>query len=353
MTATGKMDALVLKVVESLSIGMAIADPESWDVLEENVRFFEWFPPLDASETNPPLNRRLPELDEEKVARRLEAGRPLKYETEIRLGAKNLSIEVRIRLVEADGQQIILAEAQDMSGKRQAEYLLESYSELSERKTRELEREKDRVERLLLNIMPKAVYEELRDFGTVSPQRFDDASVLMLDFVSFTDMAISREPGALIAELNDIFSTFDRIVDLFGCERIKTIGDAYMAVSGVPERTPEHAHNIAKAAIRIRRYLEKRNAAHPEQWIPRIGIHSGPVVGSIVGVGKYVYDIFGPGVNLAARMESLADPMTIRISDATRALIQDDFQTLPAGEVDVKGFGLQETHTLEAEIPRR
>ena len=96
-------------------------------------------------------------------------------------------------------------------------------------------------------------------------------------------MAVSREPGTLIAELNDIFTAFDRIVELFGCERIKTIGDAYMAVSGLPETTPDHTQNIARAALRILRYLDRRNAAHPEQWHCRIGINSGPVIGSIVG----------------------------------------------------------------------
>ena len=99
--------------------------------------------------------------------------------------------------------------------------------------------------------MPRTIYEELKDYGTTTPQRFDEATVIMLDFVDFTEMAISQDPSGLIAELNDIFSAFDRIVELFGCERIKTIGDAYMAVSGVPEETPEHAQNVARVALRM------------------------------------------------------------------------------------------------------
>ena len=94
--------------------------------------------------------------------------------------------------------------------------------------------------------LPRAVYEEMRDSGFTTPQRFDDATILMLDFVGFTDIAISRDPTALITELNDIFTSFDRIVEQFGCERIKTMGDAYMAVSGVPEPTPEHAAVMAE-----------------------------------------------------------------------------------------------------------
>src|SRR5690606_22772047 len=115
----------------------------------------------------------------------------------------------------------------NISKRKEAEYMLDSYSKMSERNAKELQREKERVEKLLLNIMPRPVYEELRDYGTTTPVRFDAASVLMLDFVGFTEMAVSRDPSALISELNDIFSAFDRIVELFNCERIKTIGDGY------------------------------------------------------------------------------------------------------------------------------
>lgn len=231
--------------------------------------------------------------------------------------------------------------------------MLDSYSRMSEKQNRDLQKEKDRVEKLLLNIMPKSVYEEMKNFGTTTPARFESASVLMLDFVGFTDMAVSRDPSALIAELNDIFSAFDRIVELFGCERIKTIGDAYVAVSGVPEAQQEHAHNIAKVALRMRRYLERRNAAHTEQWRSRIGIGTGPIIGSVVGIQKYVYDIFGPAVNMAARMEAASDPMTITLSSETQKLIERDFLLIDRGEFEIKGFGTQRLWFLQAEHPAR
>lgn len=104
--------------------------------------------------------------------------------------------------------------------------MIESYSKIIERQNRDLKKEKERVEKLLLNIMPQQVYEEWTEFGVTTPQRFDNASVLMLDFVGFTQMAISQEPTKLISELNDIFTAFDWIVEQFGCERLKTIGDA-------------------------------------------------------------------------------------------------------------------------------
>ena len=206
---------------------------------------------------------------------------------------------------------------------------------------------------LLLNLMPKSVYEEMKEFGSVAPQRFDDATTLLLDFVGFTEMAVSRNPGNLVSELNDIFSAFDRIVELFNCERMKTIGDAYLAVSGMPEPSSDHAENIARVALRMRRYLERRNTSHREPWLARMGIHSGPVVGSIVGVQKYAYDIFGPGVNLAARMEALSEPMQITITEETFGLIGGTFVCGERGEFDVKGFGSRRLYSLEDEVERQ
>ena len=201
--------------------------------------------------------------------------------------------------------------------------------------------------------MPKSVYEEMKNYGTTTPQRFDSASIMMLDFVDFTEMAISRDPTGLIAELNDIFSAFDRIVELFGCERIKTIGDAYLCVSGMPETAPDHANNIAKVALRMKRYLLRRNAANSQEWRCRIGINSGPVIGSIVGVQKYVYDMFGPGVNLAARMEAHCQPMTITLCEDTYELIKNEFVFSELGEFEIKGFGTKRLYSLMSELPDR
>jgi hypothetical protein len=123
---------------------------------------------------------------------------------------------------------------------KEAEYMLDSYSRMVERQTRALEQEKERVEKLLLNIMPRRVYEELKDFGTTTPQSFDDGVRAHARLRRLHGDGRLARPGALIAELNDIFTSFDRIVEHFRCERIKTIGDAYMAVAGVPEPDPDH-----------------------------------------------------------------------------------------------------------------
>jgi adenylate cyclase len=344
---------LVRHLFQTLGVGIAVAELGSWSILFENAKFFEWFPPDGQNDED--LLARVSGLDEETARKRMDAGRSYTFETEVGKGAKAAHLDLIVRrLAPAEsGREYLVVEAFNASKRREAEYMLDSYSKLAERNARDLQREKERVEKLLLNIMPRAVYEELKDFGSTTPQRFDAASILMLDFVGFTSMAISRDPASTISELNDIFTAFDRIVELFGCERMKTIGDAYMAVAGLPDPNPDHAVNLAKVAVRFRRYLERRNASHPEQWRCRMGLHTGPVIGSIVGVQKYVYDIFGPGVNLSARLEALAEPMQIVTSQETLAFIQDEFVCTPLGEIEVKGFGLMPIYSIDEEIRGR
>jgi class 3 adenylate cyclase len=336
--------------VEAIGTGIALADAETWEIVYENPRFREWLAP-DPGEADS-LEARLVGLDGDRARTRLSRGRAYRYETEVQHGVRTVSLLVELRTQEIEVDRYLVAEARNISKQKEAEYMLDSYSRMVEKKTRELEKEKERVEKLLLNVMPRSVYEELKEFGTTAPQVFDEVSVLMLDFVGFTEMAISQEPAALIAELNDIFTAFDRIVELFGCERIKTIGDAYMAVSGLPQPTPEHASNLAKVALRMQRYIERRNQNSPHQWKARIGIGCGSVIGSIVGVQKYVYDIFGPAVNMASRLEQVADAGEIMLSPATYEQIRDDFVIVERGEVELKGFGLQPLRTLEGEVKK-
>jgi len=337
------------QITQSLSTGLAVVDPDGWIVVFENANFLKWFPPH--SDVDDPLTARIPDFKSSRAQTRLERGRPYNFETEIESGGRSIPVSVEVRPLPDHPSEYVMIECRDITKQKQAEYMLESYSKMAEKNARELEREKDRVERLLLNVMPKSVYEEMKDFGTVTPQLFDSASILMLDFVGSTEMAVSRDPAALVTELNDIFTVFDRITDLFGCERLRTVGDAYIAVAGVPEPTPDHAHNLARVALRILRYIERRNSAHPEEWLCRIGINTGPVIGSLVGIQKYVYDIFGPGVNMASRMETLSEAMRVTISENTYQLIKDDFICTERGEFEVKGFGTQTLYFLDREVP--
>jgi adenylate cyclase len=335
------------KIAQTLKIGVAIVGIEDLSVLFENALFFKWFPPK--SDADEPLPERMEGFNASRILKRIQEGRAFSFETEAVIGERKSPISVEVRPSPDDGAEQMVVECHDLSKQRQAEYMLESYSKLAERNSKELEREKERVERLLLNIMPKSVYEEMMDYGTVTPQLFNDASILMIDFVGHTEMNVARDPAALVTELNDIFTVFDRITDMFGCERIRTVGDAYVAVSGLPEPSPEHAHNIARVALRMLRYIERRNSAHPEAWHCRIGINSGPVIGSLVGIQKYVYDIFGPGINMASRMETLSEPMRVTISESTYQLIKNDFDCTERGEFEVKGFGMSNLYFLERE----
>ena len=192
----------------------------------------------------------------------------------------------------------------------------------------------------------------------VTPQLYPQVSVVMLDLIGFTEAVAETDPNAIVSDLNDIFTAFDRISEQFGCERIKTIGDAYLAVAGLPEPNPDHARAVANCAIRYVRYLERRNRGAEREWRCRVGIATGTVVGSVVGVQKYVYDIFGPAVNLASRLQGRAEPMSIVTHEEMRDDLVEEFGLKDLGQHDIRGIGemrLIELSTAigrERELPR-
>ena len=331
-------------LLESAGVGLAIIDLNSHEVLFGNRRFAEWFP--GGAGVGRTLEEFFPDIDYDRLQKRISADRSYSIETEIKIKRRTVTLAVQISPHIHNNMSVLILECQNISKIKELEYMIESYSNMVEKQNRTLQREKERVEKLLLNIMPKRIYEELKTFGVTTPQKYESASVLMLDFVDFTDMAISHDPAGIITELNDIFTAFDRIAEQLDCERIKTIGDAYMAVCGIPESITDHATNIAKMALLMIRYLERRNTSHTHKWRCRIGINSGPMIGSIVGIQKYVYDIFGPGVNLAARMENYSEPMEITLCEDMYDLIKHEFHCIKRDEVDVKGFGAKQLYTL-------
>lgn len=349
--AASNNSELCKQVLQTIAHAVALIDSDSGLMYVENAQFFNWFPPENENEED--IVGRIPRFDLARAVSRIRDNGYFSYETEAPGGSPPIPVRVEVKPFACEGRDYLIVECHDMSKVAEAQYMLDSYSKLAEQNAKELEREKERVEKLLLNIMPKSVYEELKDYGTTTPQKFENTSIIMLDFARFTEMDISHDASALVTGLNDIFSSFDRISEMFGCERIRTIGDSYMAVSGLPEPRDDHCHNAAKVALRMRRYIEKRNAAHPEEWRCRIGINTGTVIGSLVGVQKYVYDLFGPGVNLAARMESMSEPMRITISENTYNIIKDEFVCSERGEMEVKGFGPMKLYYLESEIESR
>jgi len=194
-------------------------------------------------------------------------------------------------------------------------------------------------DQLLLNILPTGIANDLKEKGKTEPKHFDNVTVCFVDIVNFTQKSASIDPVILIEELNQIFTAFDNIIEKNSCERIKTIGDSYMAVCGLPVPDPNHAFQIVSSCIDMIRFIRKRNTNSKYIWEIRIGVHTGEVIAGVVGVKKYIYDVFGDTINTASRMESNSEPMKINISESTFNLLNDQFETEPRGELNVKGKG--------------
>ncbi|MBI2418905.1 MAG: response regulator [Ignavibacteriales bacterium] len=212
-----------------------------------------------------------------------------------------------------------------------------------------IESEQEKSQLLLKNIFPAKVIEDLKKYGKTDPQVYDEVSILFLDIVGFTKLASQIQPIDLIAELNEIFTKFDEIVDTYSCERIKTIGDSYMAVCGIAYPNDKHARLLMSSAIEFISFMKYRNQnlkSGQHRFEIRVGINSGSVIGGVVGTRKYIYDIFGDAVNVASRMESNSEPMRIAISERTFPLLKDFYDFEEKGVVSVKGIGEMKIYFL-------
>ena len=204
-----------------------------------------------------------------------------------------------------------------------------------------LQIEKDRSENLLLNILPEEIAQELKETGKAAPKKYECVTILFTDFKDFTKLVASIPATTLIVELDDIFGQFDDIMDEVGIEKIETIGDAYMAASGLPRENPDHALRCVEAAFRMVEFLEQRNENSEISWNMRVGIHSGPVVAGVVGKKKFAYDLFGDSVNTASRMESNGQVGKVNISQASYELLKSepDLAFENRGKIEAKGKG--------------
>jgi guanylate cyclase len=208
----------------------------------------------------------------------------------------------------------------------------------------ELEQEQERSEELLLNILPEEVAADLKKDGRTEAKYYESASVLFADMVGFTALADRSSPGDLVATLNEIFSEFDAISTRHGIEKIRTIGDAFMAAAGVPVERADHADAIARAALDMKGFVDRYDGVEF-----RIGISSGPLVAGVVGTSKFQFDVWGNTVNMASRMESSGEPGRIQISATTHRLLDSEFECEPRGVVEVKGKGPMNTWYLVGE----
>ncbi len=216
-----------------------------------------------------------------------------------------------------------------------------------ERETKKIiEAEKNRSEELLLNILPEEIAEELKNEGKVKAHRFNSATVLFTDFKSFSSLAENISPEKLVESIDFYFKKFDEITTTFDLEKIKTIGDSYMCVGGIPVETEDHATRVIQAAQAMMEFTSEPKPEHIVQFEMRIGIHTGPIVAGIVGIKKWQYDIWGDTVNIASRMESNSVEGRINMSETTYELVKETFECEFRGSIDVKNRGVWKMYFL-------
>lgn len=219
----------------------------------------------------------------------------------------------------------------------------------------ELSSEKARADELLLNILPARVADELKEKKAVQPKFYSTATLLFTDFVGFTSLSEKMEPKSLIELLDQYFSAFDKIIEKHQIEKLKTIGDAYMCISGVPSESRGHAIRMCLAALELQEYVEKSNIQREKlrmpRWDMRIGIHSGPVIAGVVGQSKFTYDVWGDTVNVASLMETNSTAGKINISETTCQQVKEIFDIEDRGIVASGKKGDLRMHYLGKLLP--
>ncbi len=196
-----------------------------------------------------------------------------------------------------------------------------------------------RSEELLLNILPPSIAERLKSKPGAIADGYSDVTVLFADIVGFTDLSARSDPQEIVRMLNGIFSDFDTIAEKHGLEKIKTIGDAYMAAAGLPTPREDHAEAVMEAAIEMLACLDRYQAHDGAPLGLRVGINTGPVVAGVIGKHKFIYDLWGDAVNMASRMESNGVPGAIQVSPATWARVKDKYGFRARGPLQIKGKG--------------
>jgi class 3 adenylate cyclase len=314
------LEAINEQLLRAVGVGIALFDAETLALTFHNAVFASW---IEEAAPDVPLAQVLPQLDLAALQEAL-AGRG-RYSAEISLRKKRRTLVLAqiFTKTQVGDREIIVLECQNISRIRELEAMLESYSAMVERNTRQIQREKEQVEKLLLSILPKSAYEEYKSFGVVTPQRYENVSVLTLDLVDSSGKMETLPPATFVGELNEIYGAFDRIGDPFECERLKTTGDTYVCVAGMQSGVDGHEMAVANAAKRFVRYLRRRNENAATRWTCRIGNGSRPILGSVVATENYVYDVFGPALEAAVEARRACDPFEILVAPGMEASLAE------------------------------
>ncbi|MBX2881549.1 MAG: adenylate/guanylate cyclase domain-containing protein [Granulosicoccus sp.] len=300
------IEAINEQLLRSVGVGVALFSGQSLRLEFKNDVFSSWFEDAQQDVT---LSDLFPDIDDKAMRDAVASDNRYSTEYKFKKGRRTLIVAQTFTYAEVGDQTLYILECQNITRIRELESMIDSYSTMVERNTRQIQREKEQVEKLLLNIMPRAAYEEYKEFGAVTPQRYDSVSVLVLDFVDFSGAVETMPPATLISELGELYTAFDRIGDQLSCERIRTTGDSYRCMAGMQDPDTDHFLSLANAACRFLRYLQRRNENASLSWSCRIGIGTGTVVGSVVGNQRYVYDVFGQAVEAALAAQSHASDM--------------------------------------------
>jgi len=242
-----------------------------------------------------------------------------------------------------DGNIAILAT--DATEIKKSEDMLASYSKMIERQNRAIKRDKEKLEVLIGNILPSTTISELRSNGQVKPKKFTNVGIMMLDLVGFTTLSAQNDAEVLFSELNELFTCFDILAENHKCERIKTIGDAYLAVTNVNIENSKPNESLASLATDIIHIIESRSGKI--DWKCRIGLHKGDLVAGVVGKTKILFDVFGDGINTAARMEAASVPMKINCSENFFQTSNFTEHFTPRGLQQIKGKEPAKMYFLE------
>ena len=219
------------------------------------------------------------------------------------------------------------------------EQIRDTNTRLLDRLMRELDAERETSQRLLLNVLPQPIVDRLNAGETLIADRYDDVAIVFGDLVGFTELSSSLPPAEVVTSLNALFSAFDAACAELRVEKIKTIGDAYLAAAGLPGTAEDHVRAAADLALAMRAAVD---AAGPP-WQIRIGLDAGPVAAGIIGTAKFVYDVWGDAVNVASRLQTSAPPGRIHVSERVTTVLGGDYQLEERGEIELKGKGAMRT----------